>query len=188
MTALRLVLEQHVERCDATEDVNKALQLARGIDEEVDFLAWELRPAALDDLGLAAALPRYLQEWSDHFAIRGNFQGIGSVAGLLPPAAETTFYRVAQEALNNVSKHAQASRVDVILERRDGLVELVIEDDGVGFDVSSRGIAERGIGLAGMRQRAALANATLLVESTPGKGTTVFLRRQIEQPEGGTAV
>jgi signal transduction histidine kinase len=83
---------------------------------------------------------------------------------------------VTQEALNNVVKHAHASRVDVILEHRDGAVALLIEDDGVGFDPSDGDVMSRGIGIAGMRERAALCGATLEIESSEGEGTTVFLR------------
>ena len=81
-----------------------------------------------------------------------------------------------QEALNNVVKHARAGRVDVVLETRDGEVRLIVEDDGVGFDVGAPDLNDRGIGMAGMRERAALIGATLQVESMPNKGTAVYLR------------
>jgi signal transduction histidine kinase len=98
------------------------------------------------------------------------------VAGRLPRDAETTFYRVAQEALNNVVKHAGARRVDVVLEAREDAVVLIVKDDGSGFDPKGSDIGARGIGIAGMRERAALVGATLQVESAAGKGTTVVLR------------
>jgi signal transduction histidine kinase len=142
----------------------------------VDFLAWELRPAVLDDLGLAVALPRFVEEWSDHYKIPAEVRLSGYESGQLSRDGEVTFYRVAQEALNNVVKHAHARRVDVILEHRDGTVVLVIEDDGVGFDPADHELAARGLGLVGMRERAGLLGATLDLESAPGKGTTVFLR------------
>ncbi len=178
LTALRLALERHREQCtgSATADLDRAQELTRDLDSAVDFLAWELRPAILDDLGLAAALPRYLEDWSSHHGVAARFQFTGAGDGRLAPEVETTFYRVAQEALNNVVKHSHASRVDVVLERRDGEVRLIVEDDGSGFDVTANDVADRGIGLAGMRERATLVGGTLLVESTPGKGTSVFLR------------
>ena len=179
ITALRLALGRHREQVAGTvptTDLERALRLASEIDAAVDFLAWELRPAALDHLGLAAALPQYLHEWSAHHGIAAEFQAAGMAAGVLLPDAETTFYRVTQEALNNVVKHAHATRVDVLLEQRDGTVVLVVEDNGAGFDVADRALAARGIGLAGMRERARLVGATLDVESTPGGGTTIFLR------------
>jgi PAS domain S-box-containing protein len=178
LTALRLALERQREGAPAERlpDLDAALELAHTIDREVDFLAWELRPAALDDLGLTAALPRYVHEWSTHYRIPAEFHAAPSLDGQLSPTAEIAFYRIAQEALNNVVKHAHASRVDVLLEHRDGAMVLVVEDDGVGFEPASQDTAERGLGLAGMRERAALAGATLEIESAPGNGTAVYLR------------
>jgi two-component system CheB/CheR fusion protein len=177
LTALRLALERHHASCGggAMEELDRAQQLTANIDAAVDFLAWELRPTVLDDLGLAAALSRYLEEWSDHHGVAFRFHGRGAISGRLAPEVEITFYRVAQESLNNVVKHARASCVDVILERREEEVRLIVEDDGAGFDVAASGIGRGGIGLAGMRERASLIGATLHVESTPDKGTTVFL-------------
>ena len=95
----------------------------------------------------------------------------------LAPEAETTLYRIAQEALTNVAKHARATRVDVILERQADSVLLIVEDDGVGFDADrKKATPEQGFGLLGMQERAALVGATVEIESTAGKGTTVFLR------------
>lgn len=181
LTALRLALERHRGHCAAgdgtqDDDLERALVLAGSIDAEVDFLAWELRPAALDDLGLAAALPRYIKEWSEHYGVPAEFRASGFQGGQLSPDAEVTFYRVAQEALNNVAKHAHASNVGVLLERRATDVVLVVEDNGVGFDPTVDGAGARGFGLVGMRERATLVDAQLDVESTPGGGTTVFLR------------
>jgi two-component system sensor histidine kinase NreB len=90
---------------------------------------------------------------------------------------ENTLYRVTQEALNNIAKHSRAGNVSILLERRAGRVSLIIEDDGIGFDVEQAfGISEKGLGLIGMRERAALVVGTLEIESFPGKGTTVVLR------------
>jgi signal transduction histidine kinase len=93
----------------------------------------------------------------------------------LSPDTEVAYYRVAQEALNNVVKHARASRVDVVLESDEGSVVMVIEDDGVGFDPAEREQAG-GFGLAGMRQRATLIGATLQIESSLGQGAAIYLR------------
>ena len=179
LTALRLSLERHQQQCpgpgNQRDEMDRALALARAIDEEVGFLAWELRPAALDDLGLGVALPQYVKEWSQHYGVAGEVRTSGYARGQLSPDAEVTFYRVAQEALNNVAKHAHASRVDVILETRDSSVVLLVEDNGAGFDTSAAA-SSRGVGLLGMRERAAAVGAELDVESRPGDGTTVFLR------------
>jgi two-component system CheB/CheR fusion protein len=179
LTALRLALERHRSRCatpDAQGDMDRALTAASELDTAVDFLAWELRPAALDDLGLAAALPRYTDEWSAHYGIAVRFEAAGYRGGMLSAEAEIAFYRIAQEALNNVLKHAHAARVDILLEARDSSVVMVIEDDGIGFDQGDRDLLDNGIGLAGMRERAALIGGALDIESAPGKGTTLFVR------------
>jgi len=188
LTALRLTLErcrQDPTRVVVGDQITRALELTDRLDRDVDFLAWELRPAALDEFGLAAALPRYLTQWSSHVGIPAEFRLAGFDPGQLPPDAEVAFYRVAQEALNNVSKHAHASRVDVVLAAADSHVSLVIEDDGIGFDPSNEAVVSGGFGLGGMRERAALVGATLVVESTPDKGTSVYLRRPIPKDWGG---
>jgi signal transduction histidine kinase len=193
LTALRLTLERgrQQEGSDGVggADIVKALELTDRLNRDVDFLAWELRPAALDQFGLAAALPRYLTEWSSHVGIPSEFRLAGFEPGQLPPDAEVAFYRVAQEALNNVSKHAHATRVDVVLAAAGGQVVLVIEDDGTGFEPSEHSAISGGLGLAGMRERAALVGAALDIESAPDEGTSVFLRRSIpdDQPAGDTA-
>jgi two-component system, chemotaxis family, CheB/CheR fusion protein len=186
LTALRLALERHREQCVTSPDLERAEQLTRDIDAAIDFLAWELRPAILDDLGLAAALPRYVEEWSAHHGVTARFAGSGAIAGRLTPDAETAFYRIAQEALNNVIRHAHASRVDVVLESREGEVVLIVEDDGIGFDTGAPDV-NKGIGLAGMRERAALIGASLQVEANPGKGTSVFLRKPTGAREAGVS-
>ena len=191
LTALRLALDRYRDR--ATKDgavdpeLARAAALAKDIDAELDFLAWELRPAVLDDLGLVAALPRFLREWSEHHQIGAAVRATGVEPGQLSAEAELAFYRVTQEALNNVVKHAHASRVDVILERRDSAITLLIEDDGVGFDPADAESAAHGIGIAGMRERAALCGAVLEIESAVGEGTTVFLRAVAAPAEDGAA-
>jgi signal transduction histidine kinase len=190
LTTLRLALERSQQRRQGVEagddeEIARALAVTQQIGRDLDFLAWELRPAALDELGLAAALPRFVNEWSAHIGIPAEFRTGWFEMGQLPRDAEVAFYRIAQEALNNISKHAHASRVDVVLAASDGQVVLVIEDDGIGFDASSDTVSARGLGLAGMRERAALVGATLQVESEVGKGTSVFLRRLFDPPSAG---
>jgi two-component system, chemotaxis family, CheB/CheR fusion protein len=188
LTALRLKLEHLMARCDGEEElcaqVAQLQDIARRLDADVDFLAWELRPTALDDLGLVPALDNYAQEWSKHFNIPVEFRAAGLGDERLDPATETNLYRVAQEALNNVAKHAGASAVSVLIERRDDEAVLIVEDDGRGFDAerSARLTGGRGMGLAGMRERAALVGGMVEVESAEGGGTTVFARVPITPP------
>jgi two-component system, chemotaxis family, CheB/CheR fusion protein len=179
LTALRLSLQRHRDRCTASsaqEEIDRALAIAGELDSAVDFLAFELRPSALDHLGLAATLTRFSSDWSTHSGVAAQFRAQAYRNGMLSPEAEIVFYRIAQEALNNVLKHAHAARVDILLEAREDSVVMLIEDDGIGFDPADRQVLERGIGLAGMRERAALIGAALEIESGAGKGTTIFVR------------
>ena len=182
LAALRLALERLGGQLDTERhpDLLRALDLARQIDRDVDFLAWELRPAVLDDLGLSVALPRFVRQWSEHHGLPAEYRASETPDGL-SREAEVTFYRITQEALTNVLKHAHASRVDVLLEFRDGVVTLVIEDNGVGFDPADHEVRDRGIGLVGMEERARLIGAVLHVESSPGKGTSVFVRCPVDR-------
>jgi signal transduction histidine kinase len=180
LTALRLALERSQERLvsagSADENIDRALSLTHLIDADIGFLSWELRPAILDHLGLGIALPRYTNEWSGHYGIEVAFKGDSFRPGVLTHEAEIAFYRIAQEALTNIAKHSHASRVDVMLESRDHSAVLIVEDDGVGFDPSDGTVRDRGVGLLGMRERAALIGADFQVESKPGEGTSIFIR------------
>jgi PAS domain S-box-containing protein len=181
LTALQLGLERHQQHCtsDTNGDLSHVLELTRNINSEIDFLAWELRPAVLDDLGLGAALPKYLREWSRHYGVTAEFRGAEFQRGDLTTDAEIAFYRIAQEALNNVAKHAHANKVAVVLERRDNQVRLTIDDDGVGFAVDDPAIEQSGIGLSGMRERAELIDASLDIESSSGNGCAIYLTWEV---------
>jgi len=147
------------------------------IGEEVRRLAWELRPAALDGLGLERAVSQFINEWSSRFGISVEFHfGLGSER---PPAEiETTLYRVFQEAMTNVAKHAEADHVGVLIEEADNKIRMVIEDNGRGFSQAELGkgeVSRRGFGLLGISERAALAGGTFEVETAPGRGTHLFI-------------
>ena len=162
-------------RPDLCAEVDALEAVSQQLDRQVDHLVWELRPTALDDLGLRAALANYLQDWSKRVGISAELHSTGLVDDRLPSETETALYRIAQEALTNVAKHSGAENVDVILERRADHVVLIVEDDGVGFE--DGGARDReGFGLLGMQERAALVGATLEVESSGDKGTTVLVR------------
>jgi PAS domain S-box-containing protein len=170
---------------DVTREINALDVIARSLDQDVDRLAWELRPTALDDLGLWAALTNYTQDWSARVGIPARLHTSGLLDERLASDVETTLYRIAQEALNNAAKYSRARHVEVLLERRSDSVLLVIEDDGIGFDADG-GARGRGFGLVGMQERAALVGGTLEIESSPGKGTTVLVR--IVVPAGASSV
>jgi two-component system, chemotaxis family, CheB/CheR fusion protein len=162
----------------ATAIVEEARAIIARLDKELDFFTWELRPAALDDFGLAAALGTFVNEWSRTFGVAAEFHTTGLDDVRLSFDVETNLYRIAQEALNNVHKHADATRVGVMLERRGARVVLIIEDDGRGFenDETASGRFDSRIGLRGIRERAVLAGGTAEVETAPGKGTTILVQ------------
>ena len=182
-TVLRLKLAAIQKSSDPADEVYSKIEevreLARALDSDIGFLAWRSRPAVLDDIGLAAALDQYIQRWSTHVRITASFDGRRFGDRRLNPEAETAFYRILQEALNNVYKHAGARRVSVFLERKDLDAILIIEDDGAGFDpgdtprASSNDI-NTGLGLTSMRERMALIGGNLEIESSSGAGTTVY--------------
>ena len=137
---------------------------------DVQRLALELRPKALDDFGLVPALERLTATFSEQTAIPVEFEAmLGEVR--LAPSVETALYRIVQEALTNVIKHSRASRVSVLLRRKPDSVAAVIEDDGQGFDVDEA--RDGGLGLIGMRERIELIDGRLAVESSSTGGTSV---------------
>jgi two-component system, chemotaxis family, CheB/CheR fusion protein len=186
LTALRLKLETVKDRGGNRTELNQAVEqaqiIAEQLDIDVDFLSWELRPVSLDRLPLVTALSDFVHEWSKHFDIPAEFHTSDMEIGRFPENIETNLYRIAQEALNNIYKHAQATRVDVIFERREDHIVLIIEDNGQGFDINRIAVhsgEEKEMGLIGMRERAALVGGTLEIESQPGDGTTIIVRAPI---------
>ena len=151
----------------ATEELR---ELVVSTLQDVRRLAVELRPSALDDFGLVAALERLAESFAEQTGISVDFQA--ALAGeRLPEEVETALYRIVQESLTNVVKHAQARRVSILLARKDGAVKAVVEDDGQGFDPAEQ--TDEGYGLMGMRERLALLGGRLEVESGHDGGTTI---------------
>ena len=180
LTALRLTLEtlkaQSVEQSELRVQVETLRELARQLDQDVAFRVWELRPTPLHEVGLRAALTNFVHNWSKHFGIHVQLHTSRSTGDRLNTEVETMVYRLAQEALNNVAKHARAQHVDIVLERNADHLSLIVEDDGVGFDPLDSETLGDGVGLTGMRERAALVGADLQIESVPNQGTTVIVR------------
>ncbi|MCI0457347.1 MAG: sensor histidine kinase [Gemmataceae bacterium] len=167
----------------AQDRLRQLLELTNQLGRETHRIAWELRPSALDDLGLQSALASYVEEWSKRSNIAVDFQCIGLDTERLPPHVETTLYRIVQEALANVLKHAQARRVSLILKRFNHHAMAIIEDDGRGFDAEAvlDSPADRSrLGLLGMKERVALVGGTVQIESGPSRGTTLFVRIPLE--------
>jgi two-component system sensor histidine kinase UhpB len=173
LTGLLLRLEAAREAAppELESELRETKALANQAMTELLSLARQLRPTALDDLGLAAAIAGQVErlrggELEAEFSAEGDFSDLGDDAQLV-------VYRVAQEALSNAARHSGAARISVDLRRREnGEVELVAADDGRGFAFDK---AERGLGIAGMRERALLVGGELSIESRPDRGTTVHL-------------
>jgi signal transduction histidine kinase len=182
ITALRLALERH-QRVASSDDLAAAIALTGTISRDIDDIARILRPATLDQLGLAAALPGFVESWASHTGAEVDSRVEGYRAGVLPPSVESVFYRIMEAALDNVAAHAHATRTEVVLAASTGHVALIVEDNGVGFDVDAN-IGSASAGLAGMHALAALVGATLIVESVPEKGTTVLLRYPLQSAAG----
>ena len=154
---------------DATAELR---ELVVATLQDVRALAVELRPKALDDFGLVSAIEHLAETFREQTGMEVDLvPRLGS--DRLPREIETTLYRITQEALTNVVKHARASRVSIVLTRRDGAVSAVIEDDGRGIESGNQ--AGDGLGLVGMKERVALVGGRLVVESPPGGGTTLSI-------------
>lgn len=157
--------------------------------QEMRRFIFDVRPMILDDLGLVPTLRRYLQDFGERNNIQTNFVLQGSESRL-PKHLEISLFRVIQEALTNVAKHAHAPHARVALEIEERKITVVVEDDGVGFNLVEAEQADRRgsrrMGIANMRQRVEkLLKGRLALESTPGKGTRVIAT--IPLPEGGTS-
>jgi signal transduction histidine kinase len=147
-------------------------------------IAWELRPASIDELGLRRALSSQIAQWSEQCGIEVDFHGDEPALDEVPSDVGTAIYRVLQEGLTNIVKHAQRpSNVSVVISRSDVALQVIVEDNGCGFDVAAmaaRPPFHRGLGLDGLRERLSLIGGTLDVESTVGAGTTLFARIGLE--------
>jgi PAS domain S-box-containing protein len=195
LAALRLSIDVLKLRADnrvgLREEAERMQSIFDRLNSDIDFLAWELRPAALDQLGLDAALQNFVREWSEHFSISAEYRGYGLDGARLPPEVETNLYRILQEALQNVHKHAGADHVSVLLERQDGQAVLIVEDNGKGYDPEDEVASgsNKGMGVVNMRERTALVGGSLEIESVPGAGATIFVRVPFDgHVEGGEAV
>ena len=175
LTSILLGLRGVEEAATEKERVNAAADLREFVVstlQDVRRLAVELRPKALDDFGLFPALERLAQTFTEQMGIETDVEA--SLGGeRLPPEIETALYRIVQEALTNVVKHARASRVSISLVRKSHSVSVVIEDDGVGMTTASSDGTGLGLGIIGMRERVGLLDGRLEVESDEGRGTTI---------------
>ena len=158
--------------------ISNLRDLAAQTLDEVRKLALELRPSVLDDLGLAAALRQYVRSTEERSGVAAQLALIGwdETEARLPPEVETALFRIAQEALTNVIRHAQATAVQVRLRREPGAVSLEVRDDGVGLKALPATQPGEHLGMFGMRERARLLGGELQVRSVPPHGTLVQVK------------
>jgi PAS domain S-box-containing protein len=178
LVGLRLIEDTRTLR-QAKTQVGQLRDLTVQILDNLRRLARGLHPSVLDDLGLVVALTRYATDYAQSHGVTMNVHTEGLDSGRLPPPVEMALYRITQEALTNVARHAAAKTVRIALTRRPSEVWMVVEDDGCGFDVeiTFRTSATSGhLGLYGMRERATLLGGSVALESAQGEGTVVSVQ------------
>lgn len=178
LLSLQQLQKQLSHQPEATAVLQTLHAQAEQIARQVHDAAWELRPIALDDLGLVRGLASFLEHWQSRTSVSVQFDYAGLGEERMPSPVETTLYWVICEAFHNTVKHAQATHVSVLLQRSNRRVIAIVEDNGVGFDPAVlRGAAHCGhLGLIGMRERLVLVDGELNIESAAGRGTTVIAR------------
>ncbi len=203
LTALRLQLESlktEMKTDPGSKSVAQRVEtldeLAQSLDADLSHLAWELRPTALERFGLIEALRLLVKEWSKQCGVPARFEATNLRDLSLGKNVETHLFRITQEALNNIAKHARAANVDIHLTNNVGTVSLIIEDDGCGFTNSDKAQRNRllsGLGLTGMQERAQLIGGSFEINSRKGNGTTIFVRipetatkAAVSESRGGT--
>ena len=175
LTALKK--EAGLNTVDFDRSITQTQQLVEKSVNTVHLFARDLRPAVLDDLGLIPALHSFMKNYTAETGVRTHLTAAAQVEQL-DTARRTVLYRVAQEALTNVSRHAQASEVYVKIERLDGTISMEVKDNGKGFhhEKLTSGKKNKRLGLLGMRERVEMVHGDFEIRSAPGKGTMVQVR------------
>ncbi len=174
MVGLHLLEDEAACSTEMKDRIGELKRTTESVMEGLHRLAVNLRPASLDKVGLVPALTQYVEQFERQYGIEvvSHLDGLAGVR--LPADAETALYRIVQEALVNVARHAHATNIGLILTRNGSTVTAIVEDDGVGCD-PIRAMHEGRLGLLGMRERAEMLGGTLTIESAPSHGTTVFV-------------
>ncbi len=184
LSSTLLTMESSCKNCMARHpECDEIKDDIRGMIDEVRRLAWNVRPSILDDYGLGQALARYINEIAKRASFSIDYQCVlPPEHPRLPSQIEVTLYRVAQEAMTNILRHAQATQVSVILMRHENEITLILEDNGKGFDMDA--LEERStppLGIIGMKERVALVGGDLTVVSHSGHGTTIRVRIPVDK-------
>jgi len=166
------VMETNCAQCASISKATDLRDVASKTLDEVHDLSMRLRPRVLDDLGLSAALERLVSEWQTRYKIPVDVAI--QLGERLPGEVETAIYRIVQETLTNIARHAHAKSASILVERHGDMVRAIVEDDGIGFDINANH-GERHLGLLGMRERAEFLHGALTIESSHENGTSVFI-------------
>lgn len=180
LTSLLIGLKALGDMCDVPDTrghVEEMRSIAKHTLDDVHSLALQLRPSMLDDLGLPEALRRHVEDCKRRYSLDIDLAIVGLEGHRLPPQIETALYRIIQEALTNVVRHAEAETASVFIERSESKVLAIIEDDGKGFDASTFDARSQAghLGLYGIRERAELLSGKLEIESQVGQGTSLYI-------------
>jgi signal transduction histidine kinase len=157
-------------------------ELHQGLSQTRSLIS-ELQPPLLGELGLAACLQKYAEDFSQRTGIATRLGGWNSLTERFPTTMETAIFRVVQEALDNVREHARADKAEINLERRNNQLIVTIVDNGQGFDPSRGGVSGRRLGIVAMRDRAEVLGGNLQIFSEPNKGVRVVLSAPLRAPE-----
>jgi len=185
LTAVKVELALAQRTIDGAKEPTDMLQAARRITDgalhQVRDLSYLLHPAALDEFGLVPAVDAHIKRFSKRHEIAAELSH-ANMSSRLAPETEAAAYRIIQEALNNVAKHATATECRVCLARQQDTLRIVVEENGIGFDASApRSPDRRGLGLIGIRERAAHLNGTVLIESVRGRGTRIMVELPVRR-------
>lgn len=189
LTAIKVELAYAQRAIEGAQGPTTVLQAARTITDgalhQVRDLSYLLHPAALDEFGLVSAVDEHIKSFGSRHGIAAELSH-ASMGCRLAPETETAAYRIIQEALNNVAKHAKATECKVYLARQSDVLRIVIEDNGIGFDASApRSPDRRGLGLIGVRERASHLNGTVVIDSVRGRGTRIVVELPVRRATDG---
>ncbi|HMQ52492.1 MAG TPA: PAS domain-containing protein [Anaerolineae bacterium] len=183
MVGLRLLENDLAQPQVVPQRMAELKRTAEGVLDNLHRLAMDLHPASLDHLGLIPALRQYTETFGAQHDLEIQFETVGLDSERLPPAIEINLYRIVQEALANIARHAQATQAGVIVERRGGHIVAIAEDNGIGFDFAADLPGSGRLGLVGMRERAEMLGGQFEIESTAGIGTTVYVEIPYANPD-----
>lgn len=172
-------LKQSTNSAEMERQVNELRDVIGGTLDEIRGIVWQLRPSVLDDLGLTIAIENYVENFRQRHGIPVDLV-VSGLEGRLQSEIETTIYRIIQEGLTNIARHARARSVSVIVTCKGQCLKVIIEDDGIGFDPVAVNNKQQSLGVRGIHERVKLFGGRVTIESQPGQGTTLFIEMPCE--------